>query len=141
MSDQVIAELDACMHTIGAQSEEIKALHTQLGIAVKLLEVATCQIQALRACAVKRRRGRPSKMTDERRAALLASFEMMLADFKKAKPRAEKFTDLDVLKWWFNREWDRSGKEPRGGRLLWADRKLKTFRNRLSEARHWNPGK
>ena len=140
-SDQVIAELDACLHTIRAQSEEIKALDTQLGIAVKLLEVATQQIQELRASAVKRGRGRPSKMTAERRATLLASFEMMSADFKKAKPRAEGFTDLDVLKWWFNREWDRSGKEPRGGRLLWADRKLKTFRNRLSEARHSNPVK
>lgn len=148
MSDQVIAELDACMHTIRAQSEEftvlreeITAVLTQLGIAVKLLEVATRQIQELRTSAGKRGRGRPLRMTNERRAALLAAFEMMLAEFKEAKPRTKKFTDLDVLKWWFNREWDRSKEEPHDGRILWMDRKLKTFRNRLAEARHSNPGK
>ena len=71
--DDTGAELDACLRTMQAQSEEIRALRQMLGAAMELLEAR----EPTTAVTLKRNRGRPLKRTNANKAELLRAFEAM----------------------------------------------------------------
>lgn len=130
VSDQ---DMDSCLQLIRAQSEEIANLQTMLADVMTLLEAAVTQLANRSESVPKRHRGRPRKFDDPTK--LLAAFEFMQSEFRTAHPRCTKPSDHTILRWWFRREFARSKVEPRGGLLLWEERKLKTFRNFLGKAR------
>jgi hypothetical protein len=126
-------DMDSCLQLIRAQSEEIAQLQAMLSKAMTLLDTAVTQLANRSDTVPKRNKGRPRKFDDP--AKLLAVFDSMQSEFRTAHPRLTKPSDLTVLRWWFKREFKRSNTEPRGGFLLWEERRLKTFRNALSAAR------
>lgn len=133
--DEVLKELDACQQTMRAQAEQIKAMRAMLGVATTLLEEATQQLKVARAvnAPTKRGRGRPKTVGDD--AWLVEAFDRMRVEFVEAKPRT-KPTDQAVLAWWFKREFIRARVPLPRAFDRWCDSKLKTLRNRLSDARH-----
>lgn len=135
--ENAMRELDACMETIKSLMETITsmgaqnaALHEQL---IEAMTVNTATPAQSVTVPEKRGRGRPNKVIDD--GWMLEWFPKAKAEFIAANKYVEP-TDNAVLTWNFEQFFIRLGKSASKARRPAFQRKLKTFRNRLSDARN-----
>ena len=125
-------ELDACKATMSAMSEEVAALRDLLKQAMSTLNQAVTAPD--KNAPAKRQRGRPKKIADDD-SLLLEAFNGIKAEFVAANTR-EKPTDGAVLNWYFEKVFSMRGLRVTKVKGAEFQKKLKTFKNRLSDARN-----
>lgn len=135
-------ELDACKATISAMSEEMTALRDLLKQTMNTLNQAVTTLTTVNQAVTelnskepaKRQRGRPKKIADGD-SLLLEGFNAMKAEFIAANTQ-KKPTDSAVLNWYFEKVFLRQGLRATKVKGAEFQKKLKTFKNRLSDARN-----
>ena len=124
-------ELDACKATMSAMSEEMAALRDLLQQTMNTLNQAVTALNTKEPA--KRQRGRPKKIADDD-SLLLNAFNGIKAEFVAANTQ-ENPTDGAVLNWYFEKVFSQHGLRATKVKGTEFQKKLKTFRNRLSDAR------
>jgi hypothetical protein len=135
-TEQVQAELNACIATIKSMNGEITALHLLLAEAMQTIAIlkATRPLPPLiDSTAPKRKRGRPRTVNDD---------SWMLEWFKETKTKfiaANKFkkpTDTAVITWSFEQSFLLHSIRISKARSPEFQAKLKRFKNRLGDVRN-----
>ena len=130
-------EVDACKATMSSMSEEIAFWREEAADWRDLLKQTMNTLnQAVTALnrkePAKRPRGRPKKITNE--SWMLEAFNGIKAEFVAAKQ--ENPADRAVLNWFFEKEFPQHGLRATKVKGAEFQKKLKTFRNWLSDVRN-----
>lgn len=134
-ADHVQAELDACAVTIRElrqENKELRALaallNSHLMLALDALESKGAEAEA----EAKRKVGRPEKRHDH----LIDQVQLARDAYAQANPTKGKVGDNVVLTWYFGNEFEKLGMRASRASTPAFQAKLKTLRNRLSDATH-----
>ena len=130
--------IDKLLRLVASQRELLESTTASLKTAVETIAILN-SVMALMppAKTEKRGRGAPKKRTND--LALLEIFNStVLPEFQAANSKKDP-SDLDVLTWYFEKEFKRYGQRASRARDKEFQSKLKTFKNRLSDVRNMRP--
>ena len=127
--------IDELLQLVASQRALLESTAASLKTAVETIAIFNSLMALMPpAKTEKRKRGAPKKKTND--FAILKIFNStLLPEFQAANSKKDP-SDLDVLNWYFEKEFKRNGLRASRVRSKEFQGKLKTFRNRLGDVRN-----